>query len=263
MSPSPAPPAHRTAGRLGVIAVGIAAALLVSAPNAGARAKPNKYNVKVTYEALSSWTHNVTYTNPSPQPGDCTSRIDDGHGQDTVEASDTVLMYAQKGYLATLDVSDIILSSHTRTGTMTHDGEGAPDCDNYDETEPTSGCGSFGLETTFPQLTLTGKSLTNVSLDWGSADPTPDFNPCPFFGGYDADQLFPQTPYLDFTFIELPRNALKKGKRVVKGEASKSRGVTQTCGTIEGGCSADTVHNASAMLDVGVEVVFTRKGPKH
>jgi hypothetical protein len=262
MSYAPAGPVHR----LAAIVLGVLVAVLALAPSALARPKPNKYSVKVTYEALTSWTHNITYTNPDPTSdlGDCNSRVDDGHGQDTVEVKDRVLMYAQKGYLGTLDVSEPILSSHTRTGTMTHDAEGAPECDQYDGADPTTGCGEFGLATSFPQLELTGKSLTNVSLDWGDFDPTPDFNDCPFFGGYDdAQDPFPGGPYVDMHLIGLPTGQLKKGKKVVRGEDSRSLGATQTCATIDGGCASDTVHNATGTLEAGVEVVFTRIGPKH
>jgi hypothetical protein len=260
MSYAPARPAHR----LAVIVFGALVAVLALAPSAMAGSKPNKYKVKVTYEALTSWTHNVTWTNPSPESGECTSRVDDGHGQDTVEVTDTVLMYARKGSLGTLDVSDFILSSHTRTGTMTHDGSGAPGCDDYDGSDSTSGCGPFGLETSFPQLELTGKSLTNVSLDWGDFDPTPDFDDCPFFDGYpDAQDQFPAGPYVDMHTIGLPTGQLKNGKKVVKGEDSRSSGATQTCASIDGGCAPDTTHNATGMLEAGVEVVFTRKGRRH
>ncbi|MDX6587765.1 MAG: hypothetical protein QOI31_2238 [Solirubrobacterales bacterium] len=259
MSYAPAASAHR----LTAIVLGVLVAVLALAPSAMARPKTNKYIVKVTYEALTSWTHNITYTNPSPQPGECTSRVDHGQGGDTVEVKDRVLMYAQKGSLGTLDVSEVILSSHARTGTMTHEASGAPECDQYDGSDPTTGCGEFGLETSFPQLELTGKSLTNVSLDWGDADPTPDFDDCPFFGGYDdAQNQFPDGPYVDMHLIELPPG-LKKGKKVVRGEDSRSLGATQTCATIDGGCAPDTSHDATATLEAGVEVVFTRKGPKH
>lgn len=225
-----------------MVAIG---ALIVIAPSASA--KVHSYNVALDFEQTREWTYHYEQVSATPS---CTS-TDNGNGLDAAVAGGNALINSSQGSVAGFGLE----GEHTRTGTMTHD-QGGSECEPMNSSDPTTGCGDKPLKANFPTLTVAGRHLV---LEWDS-DPTPDYTDCPYFDGANEavpPNRLPGSAYRDVE-IKLPRKALKKGKKTIKGEGESGKSATETCATFVEPCPEGVSYNATGTVAAKATVTLKR-----